>query len=110
MKNYKVIHQFTPTVAYGDSVSNGLLFTQKILLALGFESNIYCCDKIIDIDFKNEIYHISQYKEDENHILFYHHSIGHICHDKIMSFADKKVLIYHNIPHRIFLKMKSIYK
>jgi len=104
MKNSKAIHQFTPSVAHGDSVSNGLLFVQKLLHELGFKSNIYICDKAVSIDFKNEVFHIEQYEQSDEQVLLYHHSIGHVCHDKLMSFEDKKVLIYHNITPSHFFK------
>ena len=103
------IHQFTPTLAYGDGVSNGLLFTQKILQELGFCSNIYICDTFIDKEFKSEIYHISQYPQSPTNYLLYHHSIGHICHDNIMQFKDKKILVYHNItPAHFFSQQKHL--
>ena len=104
MKNFKAIHQFTPSVDFGDSVSNGLLFVQKLLRDLGFVSNIYNCDKVVSTSFKKEIFHISQYEQSSENILFYHHSIGHVCHERIMSFKDKKVLVYHNITPSHFFK------
>ena len=104
MINIKAIHQFTPTVTFGDSVSNGVLFTQKLLQDMGFESNIYVCTNPIDIKFAHEVYHISQYQQSSENLLFYHHSIGHICHENIMDFLDKKVLIYHNITPSHFFK------
>ena len=35
------IDQFAPSVAAGDGVTNGLLFTQSLLRDLGYESHIY---------------------------------------------------------------------
>lgn len=103
MQNRPTIHQFTPTLAYGDGVSNGLFFTQKILKSLGFESNIYICTTYTDINIKKEIFHISQYLPSQENTLLYHHSIGHECHDNIMKFLDKKILVYHNItPSHFF--------
>ncbi|MEA1892774.1 MAG: glycosyltransferase [Campylobacterota bacterium] len=104
MKNIKAIHQFTPTVAFGDSVSNGLIFTQKLLHSMGFESNIYICDLHVDRKFNHKVYNIAQYEQDKEQVLFYHHSIGHICHDKIMNFIDTKILVYHNITPSHFFK------
>ena len=98
---FKAIHQFTPSVAFGDGVSNGMLFTQKLLIGLGFQSKIFICMNRVDIKFQNELYHISQYEQSENNLLLYHHSIGHEWHERIMKFLDKKILVYHNItpPH-----------
>lgn len=104
MTNKKTIHQFTPSIASGDGVSNGLLYIQKLLKELGFNSNIYVAREHIDIELKHEIYHIDEYKPSKNQILFYHHSIGHAYHDRIMKFEDKKVMIYHNITPPHFFK------
>jgi len=104
MKNYKAIHQFTPTVAFGDSVSNGLIFTQKLLHSMGFESQIYICDMHVDRKFCHEVYNIQQYVQSADQILLYHHSIGHKCHEKIMNFLDDKILVYHNITPSHFFK------
>jgi glycosyltransferase involved in cell wall biosynthesis len=98
------INQFTPTLAYGDSVSNALLFMQRLLIGFGFESKIYICDNKTDMKFKNEHFHINEYLESEDNILFYHHSIGHSFHNKIMNFVDKKVMVYHNITPIHFFK------
>ena len=105
MKNNNIIiHQFTPSVAYGDGVSDGVLFIQKLLAKFGFTSNIYISLNHVDIDYKKQVFHIDEYEESENNYLLYHHSIGHSHHDKIMKFKDKKVLIYHNITPSHFFK------
>lgn len=104
MKKFKVIHQFTPTISYGDSLSNALIYTQKLLNSLGYISKIYAVNSVIDIRMKHEIYHIDEYNSSANQILFYHHSIGHNYHDEIMKFYDKKILIYHNITPAYFFK------
>ncbi|MEA2019424.1 MAG: glycosyltransferase [Campylobacterota bacterium] len=104
MNNIKTIHQFTPSMEIGDSVSNGVLYIQKLLKELGFVSEIYVLRRDLNINFKHNIHHISEYKPDSNNTLFYHHSIGHDEHDNIMSFEDKKVMIYHNITPAHFFK------
>lgn len=104
MPNKKAIHQFTPSIALGDGVSNGLLYIQKLLKELNYDSNIYVAREHIDKDVKHYIYHIDEYKPAKNQILFYHHSIGHSYHDTIMQFEDKKVMIYHNITPPHFFK------
>jgi len=99
-----VIHQFTPSIASGDGVSNGLVYIQKLLKELGYISNIYIAREYVDKEFQHYIYHIDEYKPSKNQILFYHHSIGHGYHDTIMNFSDKKVMIYHNITPPHFFK------
>lgn len=102
--NKIVIHQFTPSVAYGDGVSNGVLFIQKLLAEFGFNSNIYISLNHVDIDYKKQVFHIEEYEESENNYLLYHHSIGHSYHNEIMKLKDKKILIYHNITPSHFFK------
>ncbi len=104
MKKYKVINQFTPSVAFGDSVSNALLYTQRLLRKMGYESNIYIGSIRVDLNFKNDVYHINEYKENEEQLLLYHHSIGHQDHEKIVKLKDKKVIIYHNITPDFYFK------
>lgn len=100
-KNYTAIHQFTPSITLGDGVSAALFFTQKILKDLGFESEIFA--NHIDSRLHDKIKHIDDYKPSKNQLLLYHHSIGHKHHDTIMSFEDKKILVYHNItPSHFF--------
>jgi glycosyltransferase involved in cell wall biosynthesis len=104
MKKFKVINQFTPSVAFGDSVSNALLYTQRLLQKMGYKSNIYIGSIRVDINFKNDVYHISEYEENEEQLLLYHFSIGHEYHDEILKFKDKKVIIYHNITPDFYFK------
>lgn len=100
----KTIHQFTPSMEVGDSVSNGVLYIQKMLIELGYKSNIYVARGDLNISFKQNIHHITEYKENKDNLLFYHHSIGHNSHDTIMQFLDKKIIIYHNITPPHFFK------
>ena len=100
------IHQFTPSMALGDSVSNAVLYIQKLLINFGFKSNIYVSRGDLDLNFKHDIAHIDEYNHAEEKILLYHHSIGHSKHDEIMMFKDKKIMIYHNITPAHFFKNK----
>lgn len=100
-QKHLAIHQFTPSITLGDGVSNALFFTQKILINMGFESKIYAVHK--DKLFAKSVEYIDDYTPNKQHLLLYHHSIGHKYHEFIMGFADKKILIYHNItPSHFF--------
>lgn len=98
------IHQFTPNVVLGDGVSGSVLYIQKLLQELGFVSKIYVAARFLDLNLKQDISHIEQYEEDAHNVLVYHHSIGHSKHQEIMEFADKKILLYHNITPPYFFK------
>jgi len=103
MRNIRAIHQFTPTVASGDSVSNALLFVQRMLKSLGVASEIYICDKFVDRTFCHPVEQIASYTPSEGDLLFYHHSIGHRCHAQIMQLPIPKIMVYHNItPSHFF--------
>ncbi len=110
MQNYKAIHQFTPSVAFGDSVSNALIYTQKILHDLGFKSEIFICEKMVDIKFNHEVYHITQYKESEDNLLLYHYATYNECHNKIIKLFNKKILVYHNITPSHFFEKNGLLK
>jgi glycosyltransferase involved in cell wall biosynthesis len=97
--NKLIVNQFTPAIAIGDGVSKGLIFTQQLLISLGYCSNIYA--NHIENDLLEKVIHIDEYEEHHNNILIYHLSIGHEHHQRIMEYSDKKILAYHNItpPH-----------
>ena len=96
------VHQFTPSVAAGDGVSQGLFYTQQLLRELGYVSTIYA--NHIDDALKGRVLHIDEYQASAHNILLYHHSIGHEHHDLIMGFPDHRVLVYHNITPSHFFK------
>jgi glycosyltransferase involved in cell wall biosynthesis len=100
----KTIHQYTPSVAFGDSITNALLYTQRLLKDLGYDSKIYISKDCVDFRLREDIYHISEYIEDESNTLFYHFSIGDLNHDKVLQFLDKKILVYHNITPSFYFK------
>lgn len=102
------IHQFTPVLAYGDSIANALLYTKKLINFFGYESNLYVSKTSIDINFKNEAFHISQYEENENNLILIHHSIGDEQLEHIAKFKDKKILVYHNITPPHFVENNKI--
>jgi len=102
------IHQFHSGSAFGDAVTNSLLYTQKILQDLGFESNIYVEHVAPELDDK--ILHFSQLKSDENNIILIHHSMGHDLDEWLYSLKEKAVLVYHNItPAEFFPKESPFY-
>jgi glycosyltransferase involved in cell wall biosynthesis len=93
------IHQFTPAVSLGDGVSNGVLFTQKILRDLGFESEVF--SGYIPPEMAGLALPIRDYPRDAAHganqLLFVHHCIGIDLEEFVLSIPSPKVMIYHNI-------------
>lgn len=98
----KSIHQFLPSLAYGDAVGNYTLLIQKLLKKNGFDSKIYCYNN----DQKSEqlANHFSTYKGNSKNTIIYHSAIGSPILDYIKKLPDKKILIYHNITPSEFFK------
>lgn len=101
------IHQFHSGSAYGDAVTNGMLYTKKILQELGFESTIYV--EHVAPELENEIEHYLNYESSEENILLLHHSMGHDLDEWISELKDKIILVYHNITPETFFEEKSIF-
>lgn len=93
------IDQFTPSIAAGDGVGNGVLFTRKLLHSLGAGSRIYADQ--IDESLRFEVLHAEAYHPEAEDVLLYHHAIGHRRHERMMIGPERKILVYHNItpPH-----------
>ncbi len=93
------IHQYTPSITPGDGVSNGVLFTQRLLRDLGFSSEIFAGH--IDPALHGKAFPIRDYPCEgaalEQRLLIIHHSIGIDIEEFILSIPDTKVMIYHNI-------------
>lgn len=95
------IDQFTPCVAAGDGVTNGLLFTRSLLRDLGYESEIYSFtipDQLIGDVLPALSFHSSRCA-----LLLYHHSMGHDHGPWLLDQKCSKALVYHNItPPQFF--------
>jgi glycosyltransferase involved in cell wall biosynthesis len=91
----KVIHQFHPACSSGDGVSNGMLFTRRLLKKLGFESEIYCDH--IPADMANEVRPRRELELHKDDLLLVHHSLGYENCGWLSTLACRKVIVYHNI-------------
>jgi glycosyltransferase involved in cell wall biosynthesis len=99
----KAIHQFHSGSAFGDAVTNGMLFTRDLLRRLGFHSEIYV--QHLAPELVQEIKSYRDYKSRSDQVLFVHHSIGHDLLDWIIGLRDIKILVYHNItPSKYFIE------
>ncbi|RXJ81112.1 glycosyltransferase [Arcobacter sp. F2176] len=104
MKNKISINQYSPAIAYGDGISNSLIFIQSLLIELGFDSKIYIHKKSTNsLPIKNEFFYINEYRENPNNFLIYQFSTKDPNHELIMKFKDKKIMLYQNItPSHFF--------
>lgn len=99
------IHQFHPTVAYGDAISTQILNLQHVLRQLGYQSEIFCRQRPLLFDGKvREIQNYERYSATEN-LLILHYSLGYPLDvwSWLRNLPDRKVICYHNItPHHYF--------
>ena len=91
----KAIHQFHPSCAAGDGVTNGLLFTQRLLRQLGFQSEIFC--QHIPDELRGSVMPLATLALQVDYLLFVHHSLGYENEQWLKNLAAPKVLVYHNI-------------
>jgi len=89
------IDQFAPSVAAGDGVTNGLLFTRSLLRDLGYESQIYSFS--IPEQLVGDILPALAFHPSQCALLLYHHSMGHDHGPWLLEQKCPKALVYHNI-------------
>lgn len=106
------VHQFHPTVSFGDAISNQILSLQRLLRRMGCLSEIFC--EQLPLHFNGHARLIAQYgrySSPEN-ILLLHFSLGysHAVMDWLGQTPDRKVVIYHNItPQSYFAGINDVY-
>lgn len=106
------VHQFHPTVSYGDAISNQILSLQRLLRQMGYPSEIFCEQMPIRFDGKvRQIKHYERYSSPQN-VLLLHFSLGYS--PDIITWLEhvpgRKVLVYHNItPHSYFAGINEVY-
>jgi glycosyltransferase involved in cell wall biosynthesis len=99
------VHQFHPSVAYGDAVGDAIQELKNILTELGYESEIFAQYLHPRIKNVKNYYEYSKYSSPDN-ILILHYSIAYDQEilNYFLSLPDKKVLIYHNITPSDYFK------
>ncbi|QQP89229.1 glycosyltransferase [Skermanella sp. TT6] len=95
MKHLRAIHQFHGGSAYGDGVTNGMLFTRRLLRSLGLESEIYVVH--VAPELAGEIRSIDEYRDGPDQLLIVQYSMGHDHHRWVEQVSSPKILAYHNI-------------
>lgn len=91
----KAIHQYSPSCAPGDGVTNGMFFTRRLLRELGFESEIF--SDYVPEPLAAEVKMLGQFKAREGDLLFMHHSLGQDNVAWLANLTIPKVMVYHNI-------------
>lgn len=106
------IHQFHPTVSYGDAISNHILILQRLFRRIGYRSEVFCEQLPLLFEGRaREIAKYDRYASSEN-LLLLHFSIGYSPQVLawLKNVPDRKVLVYHNItPHTYFVGINDVY-
>lgn len=101
MQTLKAIHQFAVTCSTGDGITNGMLFTQRLIRACGLPSEIYVIDA--PDDMKGQVHAFRNYRADEDDLLLIHHGSGNGQEQWLQSLTCRKLMVYHNItPERFY--------
>lgn len=106
------VHQFHPTVSYGDAISDQIQSLQCLLRRLGHRSEIFC--EQLPIHFQGRVQQIAQYARNSSpvSVLLLHFSLGYSPEviGWLKRTPDRKVLVYHNItPHAYFSGVNDVY-
>ncbi|HWW47017.1 MAG TPA: glycosyltransferase [Xanthobacteraceae bacterium] len=101
----QAIHQFHAGSKYGDGVTNGMLFTQKLLRRAGYVSEIFCAN--VDPKLGHLLRPMSAFENVPDHLTLVHYSHGHDHHRWIENISGPKILIYHNITPAHFFPAGS---
>lgn len=97
MSQFRAIHQFLPTLVYGDAIGNQALYLQKVLRAQGIPSEVFAGGW--DTRLESACHHFTAYKDytHADNVLLVHYSIGGTINEYAETLLDKRVMVYHNI-------------
>jgi glycosyltransferase involved in cell wall biosynthesis len=106
------VHQFHPTVSYGDAIGDHILSIQRLLRRLGYRSEVFC--EHLPTHFEGHARQITKYARysSPGNILVLHFSLGYSQEvmDWLGRVPDRKVVLYHNItPHTYFVGINDVY-
>ncbi len=91
----KAIHQFHGSSSIGDAITNGLLYTRRLLRDLGYASEIYCHDVVPEL--AEHIRPLASFPDSNDTLLLVHFSWAIQCFDWLATLRCRKALVFHNI-------------
>ena len=97
------IVQFTPSIVYGDAVSNDIFAMHEVIESLNYRSEIYAY--AIGKKLSATVKEIVNYVPKKTDVIIYHMSIGSEISQMVKELdVAKKIMVYHNITEARFLK------
>ena len=101
MNRFAGVHQFHPTTAHGDAITQQMLELQRCLEQMGLNSQIFAVH--VEAGLQDRIQPIQSYDGSPDNVLLVHHSLGNPVLDEVCDLSDEIVAIYHNLtPERYF--------
>jgi glycosyltransferase involved in cell wall biosynthesis len=103
------IHQIHESCAYGDGITNGMFFIQRLLQESGYLSEIYCQN--IPARLSQKVKPLASFEDRECDLILFHYSLG-TPHDAwITEIKSPTIIVYHNItPHEYFPRESELYR
>jgi glycosyltransferase involved in cell wall biosynthesis len=105
------VHQFHPTLSFGDAIGNQVLSVQRLLRRLGHRSEIFC--EHLPDHFQGRAASLDRYARTSapENVLLVHFSL--VYSRQVMAWLrelpDRKVLVYHNVtPHTYFAGVNTV--
>lgn len=97
---YGAVHQFHSGAAYGDAVTQQMLYIRSQLSSMGYESEIYA--EHIDPALGGEIRRVNTYSPAPDGLLILHHSMGYEAFDELFEMRHEMLVMYHNITPEVY--------
>jgi glycosyltransferase involved in cell wall biosynthesis len=97
MSVLRVAHQFSPTMAYGDAVSNDAFELQRLLWSWQVRSDLFAEDAKPRVRaFVRQFPELLKLRRRDSALLI-HLAMGNAAYDELLDLPLRKVLVYHNI-------------
>jgi glycosyltransferase involved in cell wall biosynthesis len=91
-----ILHQMTTGTGIGDAITDHIFLLRRWLRELGFESEVYA--EFVDPALASEVRHTSTYRpRGEGEWVIYHHSTGSPVVARLLEWAARVVVVYHNV-------------
>ncbi|MCK9502579.1 MAG: glycosyltransferase [Porticoccaceae bacterium] len=91
----RAIHQFSTGCSPGDGITNGMLFTRRLLNEAGIASTIYSAD--VHPELTDVIEPKSAFQDSPDSLLLIHHGISNLHEDWLRGLQARKLMVFHNI-------------